>query len=84
MNHLERLTMTSKAGRNDACPCGSGKKFKKCCGLKETKGRGNTTLLVIVGLLMAAGLVVGITSMTSEKDIARPGGVWSAEHGHYH
>jgi hypothetical protein len=21
-----------KAGRNDACPCGSGKKFKKCCG----------------------------------------------------
>jgi SEC-C motif-containing protein len=22
----------SKAGRNDPCPCGSGKKFKKCCG----------------------------------------------------
>jgi uncharacterized protein YecA (UPF0149 family) len=21
-----------KAGRNDACPCGSGKKFKKCHG----------------------------------------------------
>jgi len=21
-----------KAGRNDPCPCGSGKKFKKCCG----------------------------------------------------
>ncbi len=21
-----------KTGRNDACPCGSGKKFKKCCG----------------------------------------------------
>jgi hypothetical protein len=21
-----------KVGRNDACPCGSGKKFKKCCG----------------------------------------------------
>lgn len=20
-----------KAGRNDPCPCGSGKKFKKCC-----------------------------------------------------
>ncbi|PIE76105.1 hypothetical protein CSA17_04000 [bacterium DOLJORAL78_65_58] len=19
-------------GRNDPCPCGSGKKFKKCCG----------------------------------------------------
>jgi preprotein translocase subunit SecA len=22
----------SKVGRNDACPCGSGKKYKKCCG----------------------------------------------------
>lgn len=23
-----------KVGRNDPCPCGSGKKFKKCCGLQ--------------------------------------------------
>lgn len=22
----------SKIGRNDSCPCGSGKKYKKCCG----------------------------------------------------
>jgi hypothetical protein len=22
-------------GRNDPCPCGSGKKFKKCCHAKE-------------------------------------------------
>lgn len=22
----------AQAGRNDPCPCGSGKKFKKCCG----------------------------------------------------
>ena len=21
-----------KVGRNDECPCGSGKKYKKCCG----------------------------------------------------
>lgn len=25
-------TAMSKAGRNDPCPCGSGKKFKHCCG----------------------------------------------------
>lgn len=24
-----------KIGRNDPCPCGSGKKYKKCCWLKE-------------------------------------------------
>ena len=23
--------MTAKLGRNDPCPCGSGKKYKKCC-----------------------------------------------------
>jgi len=29
----------NKTGRNDRCPCGSGKKFKKCClvKLKESK-----------------------------------------------
>lgn len=26
-----------KAGRNDPCPCGSGKKMKKCCGVGKTK-----------------------------------------------
>jgi hypothetical protein len=25
----------AKVGRNDPCPCGSGKKYKKCCG-KQT------------------------------------------------
>ena len=24
-----------KVGRNDPCPCGSGKKYKKCCGRDE-------------------------------------------------
>jgi preprotein translocase subunit SecA len=24
-----------KVGRNDPCPCGSGKKYKKCCLLHE-------------------------------------------------
>ena len=25
-----------KPGRNDPCPCGSGKKYKKCCGRNES------------------------------------------------
>ena len=28
-------TATAKVGRNDACPCGSGRKFKHCCEAKE-------------------------------------------------
>lgn len=27
----ERLVRRVKVGRNDPCPCGSGRKFKKCC-----------------------------------------------------
>ncbi len=28
----EQPAVTEKVGRNDPCPCGSGKKFKNCCG----------------------------------------------------
>ncbi|MCR4435672.1 MAG: SEC-C metal-binding domain-containing protein [Clostridiales bacterium] len=27
-----RIAVSTKVGRNDPCPCGSGKKYKKCCG----------------------------------------------------
>ncbi|MDP4106934.1 MAG: SEC-C metal-binding domain-containing protein, partial [Bacillota bacterium] len=27
--------MDVKVGRNDPCPCGSGQKYKKCCGANE-------------------------------------------------
>ena len=32
------LARSAKAGRNDPCPCGSGKKYKKCC-LRQDLGR---------------------------------------------
>ena len=31
-NMPDFLRMMPKIGRNDPCPCGSGKKFKQCCG----------------------------------------------------
>lgn len=31
---VEQARSRRPAGRNDACPCGSGKKYKKCCGAK--------------------------------------------------
>ena len=30
-----RKKASEKVGRNDPCPCGSGKKYKKCCGMHE-------------------------------------------------
>jgi uncharacterized protein len=29
---IDRERQTASTGRNDPCPCGSGRKFKKCCG----------------------------------------------------
>ncbi len=29
--HERFMGSSKKVGRNDPCPCGSGKKFKKCC-----------------------------------------------------
>jgi len=30
------VRVAERVGRNDPCPCGSGKKYKKCCGIHET------------------------------------------------
>ncbi len=35
---LETKPKRKKIGRNDPCPCGSGKKYKKCCGSIEKRG----------------------------------------------
>ena len=32
---VSQSPQTPKAGRNDPCPCGSGKKYKKCCGMNN-------------------------------------------------
>jgi len=38
-SHEKRVTQVRaepKVGRNDPCPCGSGKKYKKCCGVSAS------------------------------------------------
>ncbi|MBN1849252.1 MAG: SEC-C domain-containing protein [Deltaproteobacteria bacterium] len=32
LNTPKTVTVEKKIGRNEPCPCGSGKKYKKCCG----------------------------------------------------
>jgi len=32
LNPPKTVIAEKKVGRNDPCPCGSGKKYKKCCG----------------------------------------------------
>ena len=41
----KKVTLTpkrsAKVGRNDPCPCGSGKKYKNCCGANPAAGNHN-------------------------------------------
>ena len=32
---VRKPAVSKKVGRNDPCPCGSGKKYKKCCGITQ-------------------------------------------------
>jgi preprotein translocase subunit SecA len=34
---LQPILAEPRSGRNESCPCGSGKKYKKCCGLQEAE-----------------------------------------------
>jgi len=73
----------TKTGRNDLCPCGSGRKYKKCCELNERSGatRGRV-LVLVVGAAVAAAVVAGIVSFTT--DTASATRTWDPAHGHYH
>ena len=33
---VRKPVVSNKVGRNEPCPCGSGKKYKKCCGMNES------------------------------------------------
>src|SRR3954452_16556099 len=35
-----------KVGRNDPCPCGSGKKYKKCCLVKDQEASSSQTNVI--------------------------------------
>ena len=71
-----------KTGRNDLCPCGSKRKYKRCCEAKDRKGR-SRMMLVVVGGALAAAILAGIASFTGESSSGTVR-IWSAEHGHYH
>lgn len=70
--------------RNAACPCGSGKKYKRCCALTEgeTARKSRLPLLLFAALVVAGALALIAGIMRDQGPAQR--GVWSPEHGHYH
>jgi hypothetical protein len=68
-----------RPGRNDPCPCGSGKKFKHCCASKKDR-----LSPALIALLVAGAVLVVIVIVSNARRSSNTGMVWSPEHGHYH
>ncbi len=75
-----------KVGRNDPCPCGSGKKYKQCCEKTEhSLSAGAWIAIVVVAVAAVVAVVMSFTVTMPPAEVAcAPGQVWSAEHGHCH
>lgn len=58
-----------KAGRNDPCPCGSGKKFKKCC---ESKMGGKKFSAHKIEDQKAAKEAQGVSSLFKSRHPQKP------------
>jgi hypothetical protein len=76
----------TRAGRNDPCPCGSGKKYKRCCESKQRDTRASKWMVVLVLAVVVGAFAAAFVSFSSDEgsSFAAPGRVWSPEHGHYH
>jgi uncharacterized iron-regulated membrane protein len=76
--------MNTKIGRNNPCPCGSGKKYKNCCLHKSERFSWSQKLLMaFLALVLITGSVAAVVQWQSHE-FDGSGRVWSEEHQHWH
>jgi hypothetical protein len=74
-----------KINRNDACACGSGRKYKQCCANAEGKSRQWLWITALAIFAVAAIWSVGQSFQDMDEErVVPPGKVWNEEHGHFH
>jgi hypothetical protein len=72
-----------KTGRNEPCPCGSGRKYKQCCLTKSTRmPPWQKALAWLIGAVFLAGLIGILATFAGHNPESNR--VWSEEHGHWH
>jgi hypothetical protein len=56
--------VTAVVGRNEPCPCGSGKKYKRCCALKKDDlTLGSRLWLGAIVVMLLIGAYFALTSL---------------------
>ncbi|MCP5506077.1 MAG: SEC-C domain-containing protein [Chlamydiales bacterium] len=56
-----------EVGRNDPCPCGSGKKYKKCCAQKSSMERRTFTQINTSEIQSKIGKIAGALSQINQE-----------------
>ena len=57
-----------EVGRNDPCPCGSGKKFKKCCAQKSPMERRTFSAIDTSAVQSKISQITGMVSKTIREN----------------
>lgn len=77
-----------KIGRNEPCPCGSGRKYKHCCLDKQQATPLYQKLFIGLLVLIMAGALIQVFASFRDFEsgtVRQQGGkVWSEEHQHWH
>lgn len=74
-----------KTGRNERCPCGSGRKYKHCCEGKMPWYKQHMWAGILIVLVFLGALALAWNEFSHEGAATDgQGRVWDAEHGHYH
>jgi hypothetical protein len=56
--------VSNRPGRNDPCPCGSGKKYKHCCAGKEDRLSIATRVwFALIGAMLLIGAWLALTQI---------------------
>ncbi len=80
---MRRNEPQAKTGRNEPCPCGSGRKYKQCClGKAARMSPAQKILAWLIGAILLAGLIGILMTLTGPQSASNM--VWSEEHGHWH
>jgi hypothetical protein len=83
-----------KVSRNETCPCGSGSKYKACCGKGEKTRTGVASgriIAIIIGVVVVAGVAIAVNQLRT-TDLGVQPYVYDAKndryfdpvHGHMH
>ncbi len=78
---MAHLAAGQKVGRNDPCPCGSGRKYKACC--EGKRGAMSKVGWIVLAAVMLLGVTILVLNLT-RSDVGARRLVWSPEHQHYH